>query len=103
MCAVIAEKKEYFGKYHLMIPWHESVRDESVKIKEASIKDRATLIGRAGMIELSCGTGAWRVRDTMNILARVIGVNVTADIGLTSITFSVSDDDEMFKIGRAHV
>ena len=64
MCAVIAEKKEYFGKNHLMIPWHESVRDESVKIKEASIKDRATLIGRAGMIELSCGTGAWRVRDT---------------------------------------
>jgi len=96
MCAVIAEKKEYFGKNHLMIPWHESVRDESVQIKEASIKDKATLIGRAGMIELSCGTGAWRVRDTMNILARVIGVRVTADIGLTTITFSVSDDDQMF-------
>lgn len=96
MCAVIAEKKEYFGKNHIMIPWHESVKDESVKIKDASIKDRATLIGRAGMMELSCGTGAWRVRDTMNILARVIGVNVTADIGLTTITFSVSDDDQMF-------
>lgn len=96
MCAVIAEKKEYFGKNHIMIPWHDSVRDENVKIKDASIKDKATLIGRAGMIELSCGTGAWRVRDTMNILARAIGVNVTADIGLTSITFSVSDDDQMF-------
>lgn len=96
MCAVIAEKKEYFGKNHIMIPWHESVKDESVPVKKASIKDKATLIGRAGMIELSCGTGAWRVRDTMNILARVIGVNVTADIGLTSITFSVSDDDQMF-------
>ena len=93
MCAVIAEKMEFFGKNHVMIPWHDSVRDESVPIKKASIKDRATLIGRAGMIELSCGTGAWRVRDSMNILGRVIGVAVTADVGLTSINFSVSDND----------
>ena len=96
MCAVIAEKMEFFGKNHVMIPWHDSVRDESVPIKKASIKDRATLIGRAGMIELSCGTGAWRVRDSMNILGRVIGVAVTADVGLTSINFSVSDNDQFY-------
>ena len=96
MCAVIAEKMEFFGKNHVMIPWHESVKDESVPIKKASIKDRATLIGRAGMIELSCGTGAWRVRDSMNILGRVIGVAVTADVGLTSINFSVSDNDQFY-------
>ena len=96
MCAVIAEKMEFFGKNHVMIPWHDSIRDESVPIKKASIKDRATLIGRAGMIELSCGTGAWRVRDSMNILGRVIGVAVTADVGLTSINFSVSDNDQFY-------
>ena len=36
MCAVIAEKMEFFGKNHVMIPWHDSVRDESEQVPGAS-------------------------------------------------------------------
>ena len=40
---------------------------------------------------LSCGTGAWRVRSSMNTLARELGITCTADIGLLSIEYTCID------------
>lgn len=96
MCAVIKRKGRYYGRSHMEIPWHQIAADESVPIKQSRLEDRATVIGRVGLMVLGNGTGAWRVRDAMNIIARVIGVNVSADIGLTSILFTVSDGSEIF-------
>ena len=37
---------------------------------------------------LSCGTGAWRVRDSMDTIARTLGITCSADIGLVSIEYT---------------
>ena len=48
----------------------------------------SSVIGRVGLIMLSCGTGAWRVRTSMNRLSRELGVTCTVDVGLMSISFN---------------
>ena len=50
-------------KNHMEIPWHDYANDDSnVLIAEAGLIEKASVIGRVGLIMLSCGTGAWRVR-----------------------------------------
>ena len=43
---------------------------------------------------LSCGTGAWRVRTSMNKLSKELGVTCTVDVGLMSIEFNCFDGKE---------
>ena len=45
---------------------------------------------------LSCGTGAWRVRSSMNTLAEELGLVCAADIGLTSIEYTCFDGEQAF-------
>lgn len=40
------------------------------------IDEKSSVIGRVGLIMLSCGTGAWRVRTSMNRLSRELGVTL---------------------------
>ena len=40
---------------------------------------------------LSCGTGAWRVRSSMNTMSECMGLTCTADIGLMSINYTCFD------------
>ena len=49
-----------------------------------------------GLMLLECGTGAWRVRSSMNTLSRELGVTTTADIGLLSIEFTCFDGDQCY-------
>ena len=47
-------------KNHMEIPWHDYANDDSnVLIAEAGLIEKASVIGRVGLIMLSCGTGAW--------------------------------------------
>lgn len=48
------------------------------------------------MMLLSCGTGAWRVRSSMNTLSRELGISCTADIGLMSIEYTCFDGENCF-------
>ncbi len=57
---------------------------------------KASVIGRTGLMLLECGTGAWRVRSSMNTLSRELGVTTTADIGLLSIEFTCFDGDQCY-------
>ena len=43
---------------------------------------------------LSCGTGAWRVRTSMNKLSKELGVTCTVDVGLMSIEFNCFDGND---------
>ena len=43
---------------------------------------------------LSCGTGAWRVRTSMNRLSKELGVTCTVDVGLMSIEFNCFDGND---------
>ena len=82
---------------HMRIPWHDYTRKSiGHPITEASLSEKASIIGRTGIMLLSCGTGAWRVRSSMNTLARELGITCTADIGLLSIEYTCIDGDNCY-------
>ena len=48
-------------KQHMTIHWKAIVQDDSsIPATEATLKEKATLVGRIGLMMLSVGTGAWR-------------------------------------------
>lgn len=54
-------------KNHMEIPWHDYTQNNgNILINQAGLIEKASVIGRVGLIMLSCGTGAWRVRTSMN-------------------------------------
>ena len=81
---------------HMAIPWHHLCKEENPPITEAALPEKASIIGRTGLMLLSCGTGAWRVRSSMNTLARTMGITCTADVGLVSIEYTCIDKTETF-------
>lgn len=57
---------EIMEKNHMEIPWHDYTENDSeVLIQQAGLIEKASVVGRVGLIMLSCGTGAWRVRTSM--------------------------------------
>ena len=79
------------------IYWHDytgHVKDKP--ITEASVPVKAALIGRVGLMLLSCGTGAWRVRSAMNLLSESLGITCTASIGLMTIVYTCFDGHKTF-------
>ena len=85
-------------KNHMDILWHEYTDKggEETPVTQASLTEKASIVGRVGIMLLSCGTGAWRVRSSMNALAEEMGITCTADIGLMSIEYTCFDGDEGF-------
>lgn len=74
------------------IPWHDYTQNNgNILINQAGLIEKASVIGRVGLIMLSCGTGAWRVRTSMNRLSKNLGVTCTVDVGLMSIEFNCFD------------
>ena len=80
-------------KNHMDIAWHEYTDENGadIPVTQASLTEKASIIGRVGIMFLSCGTGAWRVRSSMNTLAEIMGITCTADIGLMSIEYTCFD------------
>lgn len=78
--------------HHMTIRWDEFIGDAGDELAiDASLKERAAIVGRIGILMLACGTGAWRVRNSMNSIARVLGLTCTADVGLVSIEYTCVD------------
>lgn len=84
--------KKHSESNHMQIPWKNYAQnDANVLISEASLVSKATMIGRLGLELLSCGTGAWRVRSSLNRISKSLGVVCSFDIGLMSISFNCFD------------
>ena len=82
---------------HMEIYWHDYASQfGNTPITEATLTEKASVIGRIGLMLLSCGTGAWRVRSSMNTLSEQLGVTCTANIGLLSIDYSCFDGKQCF-------
>ena len=82
---------------HMEIYWHDYASQmENVNIRSANLTEKASIIGRTGLMLLSCGTGAWRVRSSMNALAKQLDITCTANIGLMSIDYTCFDGDHCF-------
>ncbi len=77
---------------HMKIPWKNYAQnDADVLISQASLVAKAAMIGRLGLELLSCGTGAWRVRSSLNRISKSLGVVCSFDIGLMTISFNCFD------------
>ena len=84
-------------KNHMEVLWHDYAEAiDDIPITNAGIIERSSVIGRTGLMLLSCGTGAWRVRQSMNTLAQHLGLTCTADIGLMSIEYTCFDGEECY-------
>ena len=77
---------------HMNVYWHDYTgHAKNTPVGQAGLAEKASLIGRAGLMLLSCGTGAWRVRSSMNTLAQELGIICNANIGLLSIDYTCFD------------
>ena len=86
-----------FRKQHMPIEWHEMIDTENIiPAAQATLKEKSVLIGRVGLMMLSVGTGAWRVRASMNKISRALGVTCNADIGLLSIEYTCIENGETY-------
>lgn len=84
-------------KQHMTIAWQELTEaDSGACALESSLKEKASLVGRVGLIMLSVGTSAWRVRASMNTVARALGITCNADIGLLTINYTCVDKGETY-------
>lgn len=80
-------------QHHMQVPWHD-FEDAQQQVAQADLQTKTALIGRIGIMMLACGTGAWRVRESMNSMARVMGIQCSADIGLVSIEFTCYENGQ---------
>lgn len=79
-------------RHHMAIPWHDFfTNDNFTPAYEANLVERAAIVGRIGLMMLSYGTGAWRVRDSMNTVARTLKMTCSVDIGLVSLEYTCMD------------
>lgn len=86
-----------FRKQHMPIAWHEIIESENTTpAVNASLKEKATLVGRLGLMMLSSGTGAWRVRASMNKISRALNITCSADIGLLAIAYTCIENGETY-------
>ena len=84
-------------QHHMPIPWLDlTTSQKEVPVIESDLQVKSSIIGRVGIILLSCGTGAWRVRDSMNQISRTLGVSCTSDVGLTSIQYTCIEKGSSF-------
>jgi uncharacterized membrane protein YjjP (DUF1212 family) len=82
--------------HHMAIPWQSLIQNDKQPAKDASLPERASIVGRIGIQMLSCGTGAWRVRDAMNKIARKLDLSCSADIGLINLTYTCFSDGHSY-------
>ena len=77
-------------KNHMDILWHEFAdKSDTTPITGTSLPAKASVIGRVGFMMLACGTGAWRVRSSMNTLSELMGITCTLILVLCPLTIPV--------------
>lgn len=90
----VLERHE-FEKTHMTIPWHDYVVSaDYTPARNARLSEKASVIGRVGIMMLSYGTTAWRVRNSMAHVGKVLGVTCTMDIGIVTINFTCIEGPE---------
>lgn len=84
-------------KQHMSIDWDNLIDVKSSETaKNAPLRAKAALVGRIGLMMLSVGAGAYRVRAAMNKVSRAMGITCNADIGLLSIEYTCLSGSETY-------
>ena len=81
---------------HMKTVWHDVVTEGDSPAISAPLADKSTIICRTGMLMLASGTGAWRVRDTMDRVASVLGVTIHVDLSLLSFECTCIEGHHIF-------
>ena len=82
---------------HLSIKWNDLIDfDSSLPASQAPLCEKSALVGRTGLLFLSVGAPAFRVRAAMNKLSRALGITCNADIGLLTIEYTCVAQKESF-------
>lgn len=77
---------------HMKVYWHDYTGgSKDLLLVEAGLTEKSILVGRIGLMLLSCGTGAWRVRSAMNSVAGQLGLTCTITVGLMSLDYTSYD------------
>ncbi|OZG61490.1 hypothetical protein BLEM_1438 [Bifidobacterium lemurum] len=80
-----------FHTHSIPLDMEDIERDWDKPVTEAGIAAKASVIVRVGMLDLSAGTGSFRVREMMHRIAYPLGVHVRADVNLTDIEAACTD------------
>ncbi|MDO4912290.1 MAG: threonine/serine exporter family protein [Lactobacillus sp.] len=92
----LIEQLELAEKHHMQINWTEFTKSPTqTPITNSTLVDQSGIVGRIGIMLLSCGTGAWRVRESMDVIASSLGIKCSADIGLTSIEYTCFTENNL--------
>ena len=84
------------GALHMKTVWRDIVKEGDTLAVDAPITDKSSIICRTGMLMLASGTGAWRVRDTMDRVAAVLGVTIHVDLSLLSFECTCIEEGHCF-------
>lgn len=81
----------------MSVNWYDIIeKDADIPAKKATLKEKSTLVGRLGIMMLSAGTSAWRVRSAMNSVSKSLEISCSADIGLISIEYTCIGENETY-------
>lgn len=83
-----------FFTHSVPLDMDDVARDFDKPVQEAGIAAKSSIIVRVGSLGLGAGTGSYRVRELMHRVAEPIGVHVRADVNLTDIEATCTDQHE---------
>ena len=93
-----------FRQQHMTIKWHEISQDDSDNPAVSSLlSEKASLVGRVGLMFLASGAGAYRVRAAMNKLSRALNITCNANIGIKSLEYTCFDGKESYTNALSNV
>lgn len=80
---------------HTMSLYEENfIPMEDVPILLTDLPTKSAIIGRIGIMFLACGTGAWRIREAMNRVARNLDVICSVSLGIRSLEYTCYQGNE---------
>lgn len=92
----MSSKKKHMHS-HMRIQWHSYIKsDDTIKAPQAELSEKSSLVGRIGIMLLSCGAPAWRVRQFMTKTSRALGISCVADIGIISLSYTCMDKHDTY-------
>lgn len=82
----------HFHTHSVPLDMEDIRRDWDKPISEAGLAAKTSVVVRVGALDLGAGTGSFRVREMMHRIAYPLGVHVRADVNLTDIEATCTDD-----------
>ncbi|MCI3861388.1 threonine/serine exporter family protein [Lactococcus garvieae] len=73
---------------HTAVPVWEDFSLISESISQDNLYLKSALIGRIGLIYLSCGVGSWRIQEAINQVSNKLGISCVMSFGIRTIEYS---------------